>query len=135
MNHPEDDRDLRGLFAETRSTEAERTPPFRRLWAAAREQRRGGTAPQRLRLSYLAAGTAAALVVVAGAVLWWMTSTIERETAPSITEWRAPSDILLETPGIELIRDLPSLEAGPAAVLNDESFEPPASLPERRLQS
>jgi hypothetical protein len=54
---------------------------------------------------------------------------------PSLSDWRAPSDILLETPGIEILRGIPALETGlprDVEVRGTESSHPSS---ERRLES
>lgn len=98
------DGDLRERFARLRTELAERAPDFASTW-----ERAG--APHRARLPLLLAGAATALAGLlllrptpaptppspAGAVL------------PSLGEWRAPTDFLLQTPGRELLSQLPAL--------------------------
>lgn len=99
----DEDRDLRGWFAAQRREEQEAAPPFRRVWAAARAQRR-----PRPRVRFAIAAVALALV----ALLWLRPDTgraPEPGTSPSIAQWRSPTDFLLATPGRELLSTVPAL--------------------------
>ena len=96
-----EDRDLRGAFAELRGAERGAAPPFR--IPPAKSGRRGRSA---LRLSMV---TAAVLIVIAGYVS-------RRDTRPTaarmtpISEWRAPTDFLLRTPGREVLDTVPKMQ-------------------------
>ena len=96
------DDDLRQRFDELRMEESRRVPPF----AVPRPQPRA-----RWRLQ-LAAAALLLLIIVA------VTLSTRRETtfspadhavAQSISAWRAPTDVLLETPGREVLRSSPSI--------------------------
>lgn len=112
--------DLRARFHTLRTEEAARAAPFT---APPARPARVGRAPRRL---------AAAAAVAAAAVLLW---TATRQGAEpdrfqllSAAAWRAPTDFLLETPGRELLRDLPAVGAvsdlrGPAAGAPDDPGE------------
>jgi|SRR6266853_4972191 len=88
-------------FAVLRREEEEHAPEFGRLWHGRADARRRQTRWF----------MAAACVLVALALLW-MRSTQRRpgdKTVASITEWKAPTDFLLETPGRELLRTVPEI--------------------------
>ena len=92
---------LRELHREAHA--GERAPAFRRLWAAARSRRR----PPRPLLPLLAT------LALAGAALVLMVRFLRRpEAVPSLPAFHAPTDFLLETPGLGLLRDVPSLSKG-----------------------
>jgi len=100
------DDDLRARFVELRRDEEAQAPGFAfpppqwigqsRRWSARR----------------LIAGAVCAITLVA-AVLWlrFVPSQRARTGQPvaSLTEWRSPTDFLLETPGRELLRSVPSI--------------------------
>ncbi len=91
MNADHDDQ-LRNAFAELRRVEAHRAPPFRVLG-------------RRARRPYLRFAFAVTLLVVLAILM------IPRHPpAPSISEWKAPTDFLLQTPGRELVVSLPDLK-------------------------
>ncbi len=92
-----DDR-LHAAFRELRRDETAHVPPFNRLWRV----------PVRSRpLTRLA--FALVLIVIAAVS---MVPILRRHRAPqtSITEWRAPTDFLLKTPGQELLSSVPDLK-------------------------
>lgn len=100
------DDDLRARFAELRRGEEAQAPEFEFPspgWAGHGRWRSGG------KLIALAV----CLVAVTAAVLWLrlVLSKPERNGNPvvSITEWRPPTDFLLETPGRELLRTVPAI--------------------------
>jgi len=95
-----DDR-LHAAFTELRRQETAHVPPFNRLWGAAalRGDGRRGRRPS-TRLAF------ALLILIVLAVI------IRHHSTPqiSITEWRAPTDFLLKTPGQELLTSVPNLK-------------------------
>jgi hypothetical protein len=95
------DDDLRDRFAGLRREEEQRVPEFARLWR--------GRTPPRGKGRWLVAATCALIVVVC--ILWVRLA--QRKPADisvaSITEWKAPTDFLLETPGRELLRNVPEI--------------------------
>jgi hypothetical protein len=100
------DDDLRARFTELRREEEARAPEFAfppRTWA---EQGRRWPAGK------LIAG-AVCLVTMAAAVFLLRIAPQapdrNRHTVASITEWRSPTDFLLQTPGRELLRTVPSI--------------------------
>ena len=103
MSLPDDERMLREAFDEIRRADAERTPPFSRMWRAPHS-----TAAVRRPLVWIAA--AALLLLIAATML------VRRPPRPvnlvSIPpmEWKAPTDFLLDTPGSSLSRSVPQLQ-------------------------
>jgi hypothetical protein len=97
-----DDRDLRDAFARLRDAERRGIPPFRiPAQSPIPFRARGG-----LRLA-----AAAALLLLIGYFI--RDRNVHQpsiaETATSISEWRAPTDFLLRTPGSELIVSTPRI--------------------------
>jgi type VI protein secretion system component VasF len=91
-----DDR-LHDAFTELRRHESARAPRFERLW---RER-----PPQRRRLP-IASLAFVVLVLIAGAFVTFR----HQPQRPTIAEWHAPTDFLLNTPGHELIHSVPDLK-------------------------
>jgi hypothetical protein len=93
---------LRRRFAALRREEEQHAPEFARLWQA-----RAGA--RRLRARWFAA--TACLLIALLAFLWTRSAKRrpEEKTVASITEWKAPTDFLLETPGRELLRTVPQI--------------------------
>jgi hypothetical protein len=102
VDGPPDDA-LRTRFTALRREEAEHTPQFAALW------RRKAVPPVRRWRWFVA--TACLLIVAAvfaAAVFSVRSERRQRNnTVASITEWKAPTDFLLETPGRELLRTVP----------------------------
>lgn len=93
---------LRRHFAVLRREEEQHAPEFGRLWHGRADARRRQTRWF----------IAAACVLVALLALVWIRSAQRRpddKTVASITEWKAPTDFLLETPGRELLRTVPEI--------------------------
>ena len=114
MSREPDDRALRDACARRRREEAEAAPAFERSLAAARRAEgpaRGGWR----RASLLGALPAAAAVALA----LWIGGSPEPQGDPAelglqeAGAWYAPTDVLLETPGSELLREMaPAEESG-----------------------
>jgi len=105
VKRPEDAR-LREAFRELRRAESTDVPSFARTLAAARSRR----APRMLGWRPLLATAAAAAVA-----LWFLPRPAHEPAAPaawigSLGTWTTPTDVLLETPGRDLLRDLPHWE-------------------------
>ena len=98
----DDDRELRKLFAQLKGEDRARTPSFR---APAMR-----VAPRRRPIVRVA--LAAAIVVIA-VVLARPDQTPRIMAGPAVdlgtTAWRSPTDFLLNTPGSELLRSVPSV--------------------------
>jgi hypothetical protein len=109
-----DDRALRDAFARLRREEAEAAPRFERSLAAAR--RTEGPAPGGWRRASL---LGALPVAAAVALAIWIGGSPEPEGdwaeagLHEVGAWYAPTDVLLETPGSELLREIePAEESG-----------------------
>ena len=105
------DDDLRNRFAAMRRQEAGQAPEFAVPSINAAGQR------SRLVAGKLSA-VAACLAVIAAAVFLLRTGPVKRgsETpakAGSISQWRAPTDFLLETPGREFLQTVPAIGVSP----------------------
>jgi hypothetical protein len=100
-----DDNELRRQFAELRETDRDHAPSFAQIYGPAHSFRRQ-RATRRLRPLLIAA---AAAVVIAAITLSYRRSTTPSTTTPAIATWRAPTDILLQTPGSELLGVMPAL--------------------------
>jgi len=114
-----DENELRRRFAELRDADQASAPPFARTYG------RGRTDPtsrlqespsydarsarrHRLRVRPLTIAAAAAVLIVAV----WMgraRSLSPGDGNPEIATWRAPTDVLLDTPGSELLGTMPAL--------------------------
>ena len=93
---------LRRRFAVLRREEQQHAPEFARLW-----ETRAGVRRRQARWV-----TAAVCALIAVLALLWMRSAQRRpdeRAVASITEWKAPTDFLLETPGRELLRTVPEI--------------------------
>jgi hypothetical protein len=96
------DDTLRRRFAVLRREEEQSAPEFSRLW-----QVRAGARRRQTRW-FMAAGC----VLIALLALLWMHSVQrgpQEKTIASITQWKAPTDFLLETPGRELLSTVPEI--------------------------
>ena len=89
------DQELRDRFAELRAYERATAPAFE-LPAAPRWPRRW----------WLAGGTT---LVAAAAVVVLLLTRKPQEPEMSITEWVAPTDVLLQMPGTEWLGEMPTL--------------------------
>jgi hypothetical protein len=102
-----DDSEIRQRFARLREADKESAPSFAQTYGRARARRSlRATRPVRP----LVIGAAAA-VAVAAIGLAYARSFSPSPTAPEIATWRAPSDVLLRTPGSELLGEMPALGA------------------------
>lgn len=96
------ERALRNLFVSLRQEEQQSTPAFASLWARKNpvQQRKG---------LWFAAAACALIVVAAFLLLRSERPNREEVLTVSITEWKAPTDFLLETPGREILRTVPEI--------------------------
>ena len=105
-----DDSEIRHRFAQLREADRERAPGFAQTYGRARARRSSG-AMQRVRP--LVIGAAAAVVIAAV----WLANARSfsphtvTPTIAAIAAWRAPTDVLLRTPGSELLGAMPALGA------------------------
>jgi hypothetical protein len=102
-----DESELRRRFAQLRDADGQRGPSFAQTYARARARLSWrATLPVRP----LAIGAAAA-VLVAAAWLAHSRSFSPSEVTSAIVTWRAPSDVLLQTPASQLLGAMPALGA------------------------
>ena len=101
-----DERELRRSFEQLREADRDRVPGFAQISERARTRRRLRV-PQRLRP--LVIGAAAAVAILSFFQARGRSST--PAVAPAITTWRAPTDVFLTAPGIELLGSMPTLGA------------------------
>jgi len=93
---------LRKRFAGLRQEEQQHTPAFAPLWSGR------ARAPHSKGLWYVAA--ACVLIVVVAILLLRSEQTSRNEVSMvDITEWKAPTDFLLETPGREILQTVPEI--------------------------
>jgi hypothetical protein len=98
-----DDRDLERRFGAVRSMDRAIAPEFGALL--------GRPARRRRPVAFAAALVAAAVVlVIGGSRLMRQRIRAERD-APSVLTWQSPTDVLLETPGLNLLRGVPTLRS------------------------
>ncbi|MDQ6888157.1 MAG: hypothetical protein M3068_12850 [Gemmatimonadota bacterium] len=100
-----DESELRRRFAQLREADRERVPSFAQTYGRARRSRRAT-----LRVRPIVIGAVAA-VAIAAVWLEHARSFSPSATPPTIATWRAPTDVLLRTPGSELLGALPALGA------------------------
>ena len=106
------DERLKAAFRELRAHERAGAPEFEALVVEAPRRLRR---PRRAWL--LASG--AALAAAIATVIWWPRHMEDDVATPSITQWRAPTDVLLVTPGSQWLSELPALDE---SVLNLETL-------------
>ncbi|HWX25412.1 MAG TPA: hypothetical protein VN083_10235 [Vicinamibacteria bacterium] len=100
------DKTLRDAFAWARDAEGGEAPAFARVLAEARKGRRHR---RRGALRLALAGVGAVMLVL---VLLRRPVSLPEEThAPSVMDWRSPTDFLLQTPGREVL-EAPALGGG-----------------------
>jgi hypothetical protein len=98
-----DDNELRRRFTEMREADRNRAPVFAHMFGSARALRSLRKTP-RLRPLLIAAA-----VVIAALSLAYGRSFSPSAATPAIATWRAPTDVLLQTPGSELLGEMPAL--------------------------
>ena len=103
-----DDSEIRHRFAQLREADRERAPSFAQISGRTRARRSSGAMrPVRA----LVIGSAAAVLIAA---VWLanarpFSSSTHAQAIATIAAWRAPTDILLRTPGSELLGAMPAL--------------------------
>lgn len=105
-----DESEIRQRFAQLRDADRERAPNFAQTYARARTRRRLGAMP-RVRPLVIGAATAVVIAAVWLANARSFSSHTVTPTIAAIAAWRAPTDILLRTPGSELFGAMPALSA------------------------
>ncbi len=96
------DSALRNLFARMRQEEQQHIPEFASLWG-------GRTRAPRGKALWFVAATCLLIAVAALFLLRLERPKREEVSMASITEWQAPTDFLLETPGREMLRTVPEI--------------------------
>lgn len=113
MNDIDLDSTLRDRFAELRSEERKRIPPFARVVAERRERL----------FRYRAASIVATILILLTVVTWGgvrherrLAAERELAAAPFMASsvWHAPTDVLLRTPGRDLLSTVPRIVDEPA---------------------
>lgn len=109
MTHRQNDEDLRAALQKLRDTDARRAPDFGSVWNAAR--RRAAPASPAVSLHPAAALVALALLIAGYALVRRPADHPAKDSldGASLTEWRAPTDVFLETPGRRWLKSPPRL--------------------------
>ena len=102
-----DESELRRRFAQLREADREREPSFAQTYGRAHARRSWRAT---LRVRPLVIGAAAAIAIAA---VWLAPARSFSPSAvtPTIVTWRAPTDVLLRTPGSDLLGGMPALGA------------------------
>lgn len=114
MSSKDPDSDIARLFEEQRRADEASAPSYRQVRARRIPERRPGVAVAG-RIGRPAFAAAALLVLVAAAVLILRPSRPSRPSplppasAASLASWRSPTEIFLQTPGVELLSRAPAL--------------------------
>ena len=96
------DSALHNLFARMRQEEQQHIPEFASLWG-------GRTRAPRGKALWFVAATCLLIAVAAIFLLRLERPKREEVSMALITEWQAPTDFLLETPGREMLRTVPEI--------------------------
>jgi hypothetical protein len=97
------ERELRRAFRELRSPDSQHAPGLRAVLDRPRTERRPA-------IGLFAKISVAAAAIIALMFAWPRSRDVVPSTM-SITEWRAPTDVLLRTPGAELVQTVPTLRS------------------------
>ena len=100
-----DETEIRNRFAQLREAERVGAPGFAQTYGRARARETWG-ATQRVRPFVIAAAAAIAIIAFS---LAHSRSFSHSTATPAIATWRAPTDVLLRTPGSELLGTMPAL--------------------------
>ena len=102
-----DETEIRQRFAQLRESDRVGAPSFAQTYARARS-RQSWRAIRRVRPLMIGAAAAVVIAAVWLARSWSLSPSDATET---IATWRAPTDVLLRTPGSELLGTMPALGA------------------------
>jgi hypothetical protein len=102
-----DESELRSHFAQLREADRGRSPTFAQIYGRTRARRSVG-AMRRVRPLVIGA---ASVIAIAALSLTYGRSFSPSAATPGIATWRAPTDVLLRTPGSELLGEMPALGA------------------------
>ena len=105
-----DENEIRQRFAQLREADRESAPDFAQTYARARSRRRT-RAIHRVRPVVIAAAAAVVLAAIRLVNTRSFSSVPATPTIATIAAWRAPTDVLLRTPGSELLGEMPALSA------------------------
>jgi hypothetical protein len=123
------DAELKARLKDAGQRTAEDAPPFAPMWSRAlahrRSRRRRGL---RLRLSVAAALLVVSTLLVHSQVRERIAFKKAKVVAMEMSQWRAPLDFLLQTPGREWLEATPSLNLLPG-IESDLSLPPEEVLP------
>ncbi len=102
-----DETEFRSRFAQLRDADTKSAPSFAQTYGRARAHR---SLSATLRVRPLVIGAAAA-IGIAAVWLAYSQSLSQSTVAPAIATWRAPTDVLLRTPGSDVLGSMPALGA------------------------
>jgi hypothetical protein len=105
-----DENEIRQRFAQLREADRESAPSFAQIYGRGRARRRLGAMP-RARPFVIGAAAAAVIATVWVAKTRSFSHSTATPTIATIAAWRAPTDVLLRTPGSELLGTMPALGA------------------------
>ena len=100
-----DETEIRNRFAQLREAERVSAPGFAQIYGRARARGTWG-ATHRVRPFVIAGAAAIAIIAFS---LAHSRSFSHSAATPTIATWRAPTDVLLRTPGSELLGTMPAL--------------------------
>lgn len=101
-----DENEIRQRFAHLRESDRVRAPNFAQIYGRTRARRSSRGTP-RVRPLLIDALVA---VVISGILVWHDSqSSSPSKATETIATWRAPTDVLLTTPGSELLGTMPAL--------------------------
>lgn len=121
---------IRSALTDAHRETRQRAPRFALLWARAADQQRSRQATRRTHLVRAAAGGVLVLAVTFG--LWTANrrdgGRLERATAmaAALSDWQAPLDFLLDTPGREWLETTPLSQTSPWDVAVPSDVTAPA---------
>jgi hypothetical protein len=113
MSKDREQEEVAEWFRQLRQTEESEAPPFDEVWEVARF--RSARSKSR-RLYYSFAAVAALFACLTVPALWWQSRrqgtglTAVRTT--SISQWKSPTDFLIDTPGQKLLKTVPRIGDG-----------------------
>lgn len=106
MSLDHDDAGLREKFRLLKRQDQALAPEFARYWDALRRLPRTHRV-WTLNYRFVSAAVALILLIGIGLGIWKKNSSPAEATIAQLSQWRAPTDSLLRTPGGELLRTLP----------------------------
>ena len=129
MNDPtRRDAELKACLQDARQGTAEDAPPFSPMWSRALARGRSGRR-RGLRLGLAVAAALVVLTLLVGLQVRERAAFKKAEVAAiEMSQWRAPLDFLLQTPGQEWLAATPSLNLLPG-IESDLSLPPEEVLP------